>query len=706
MNTLRHMSSRLRRTFCLFVASVLIFASAPSGLVFAEEAPPATDPPVTTTPAPEPAPTTPTPDPAPPAPTSDPAPTATSPTPSAPAPDPAPAPAPAQGPTSPTGADATTYTYNEATGLWENGLYTWDPKTKQTAPKQEQTYSFNPQTGRWDTTEWVYDAPSGKYVPNAVSVATPPAGATITDQDSPNPSSPDSSSPTAKSASPFSGSSFASPSSSSKPSDQSKNTGLFDMFYNASISNTLTSLAQSGDATVALNTLAGSALSGSASAIATVINLLQSSWNLLADSFTTFTQNLFGDFFGDLTLDPGKITPNTAATAPQDLTINADQNAAINNKITLEANSGNAAVTQNTTAGDATSGDATAIANLVNAINSSISTGKSFLGMLNIFGSLDGDILIPPELTQTLLAANTLGSLDTSSIDNRSILADFTNNQSINNNVSLDATSGNAAVTNNTSAGSAKTGDTSTNLTVLNLTGRQVIGKDALLVFVNVLGQWVGMIVNAPTGSTSAALGGGITGNESLTANVTDNQTINNDISVGAHSGNATVDSNTTAGNATSGNAKAAVNLVNISGSQFALSDWFGILFINVFGKWHGSFGVDTDAGNRLVLPLQVANSTTSTPTTSVNQVRAFRFAPTSSGSYNLQSIPDAETVLAANDEQSAPSTTHNTAKTPAQKHLSEVSDAKNFNWILSAAGVLVAASLLGTDRVLSRRNR
>src|SRR4051812_2996027 len=38
-----------------------------------------------------------------------------------------------QGPQSPAGADHGTYTYNEATGLWENDKYTWDPVTKQTS---------------------------------------------------------------------------------------------------------------------------------------------------------------------------------------------------------------------------------------------------------------------------------------------------------------------------------------------------------------------------------------------------------------------------------------------------------------------------------------------------------------------------------------------------------------------------------------------
>src|SRR5690606_26762954 len=85
--------------------------------------------------------------------------------------------------------------------------------------------------------------------------------------------------------------------------------------------------------------------------------------------------------------------------------------------------------------------------------------------------------------------------------------------QSIVNNINTAAASGNANVSNNTQAGNATTGDAQTNVTILNLTGRNVVAANSLLVFVNVLGEWVGVIVDAPAGSTSAALGTGVTEN-------------------------------------------------------------------------------------------------------------------------------------------------------------------------------------------------
>lgn len=607
------------------------------------------------------------------------------------------------GPQQPNGADANQYTYNEATGLWESSQYTWDPATKQTAPKTAPEYSYNPATGHWDTTHYAYDPATGSYVPQIVSVDSPPAGANIVDNSS------DTVQPTSTQAQALNqaanGSNNSNPTNSSNQSinSDSQNHGLFDLFYNAVISNNLESTAHTGDAIATMNTLAGNAVSGSASTIANVINLLQSSWDTASNAFTTFVSNLFGDVVGDLFLDPSQAA-NVASNTTNDTTINTSSNSAINNTIDLDASSGNAAVTQNTTGGDATSGNATAVANLVNAINSSINAHQSFLGVLNIFGNLNGDILMPPELLQSLMAANTVGNLNTSQITNTNVLANFDNNSTITNNIDATATSGNATVDNNTSAGNATTGDASTNLTVLNLTGRQIIGKDAMLVFVNVLGKWVGMIVNAPTGSTSAALGGGIAQNtdNDLTINANNNQSITNNITAHATTGDATVSDNTHGGNATSGDANTAVNLLNISDSQFSLSDWFGVLFINVFGTWNGSFGIDTAAGT-ITKPLTQTNTPQITNNEiPVTEIHAFRFVPSNDGTYAVES---ANTNTAKAALANAHILSSSTGAPKQTQHARDTAKATQNNWLFSVIGVTIAASLLGTERVISRRN-
>jgi hypothetical protein len=127
------------------------------------------------------------------------------------------------------------------------------------------------------------------------------------------------------------------------------------------------------------------------------------------------------------------------------------------------------------------------------------------------------------------------------------------------------------------------------------------MASNSLLVFVNVLGKWVGVIVDAPEGATAAAIGNNIKEDEAkadLTIVRENNALITNNLDLTSKSGNATVANNTQAGNATTGNASSSANIANIANNTIGLSGWFGVLFINVFGNWFGSFGIDTPYGN------------------------------------------------------------------------------------------------------------
>lgn len=595
---------------------------------------------------------------------------------------------PAQtGPTSPTGDASHTYTLNSETGLWENDQYTWDPATQQTTPKTTPTYSYNPATGMWDTTEWRYDAPSGSYVENPVSTPTAPLGS---ESNLESPSASSSLAPT------YSGS--------GEDTLPTKAKGIFDLFYNAAISNHTSVNSSTGDATVSGNTLGGSATSGNALSIANLINLLQSSWDFMAQGgLDTFVANLFGDVHGDITLDPGAASTSSLPVA--DIEINSSTSSAINNDVQVGASSGNAAVTTNTEAGDATSGDATAMANLVNAINSSISAGQSFFGIVNIFGDFDGDILFSTPLGSLLSGSPSNQVSPTTAVNNNS-------SQTIDNNVTANATTGDATVTKNTSAGSATSGDSQSTITLLNLTGRQIVGQNALLVFVNVFGTWVGLIVDAPAGTNAAAIGNasnsGIVGaSASLDSN--DNQTITNNLQLSADTGDATVSNNTTAGNAKSGNATTAANIVNISSSTLSLTDWFGILFINVFGNWHGSFGVDTEAGNQVAAETapvaateQVYHARSSSPTASAPLDAALSAIT----NYGYQSVVSSSEENTSDTSQITQSESKNQSpKVLSQKQQSAVSIPQDPN-LLPIIGAAVGLSMLAVDRATSLRNK
>jgi len=371
----------------------------------------------------------------------------------------------------------------------------------------------------------------------------------------------------------------------------------------ASITNALDSTATTGDATAKYNTTVGDTTSGDAAAATTIVNNVNSTLsNTDNQKAASFVTNVMGDVNGDIVLQPillkAMLENNQPAT---DTTINATNTTTLTNNINLSATSGNATALGNTQAGNATTGSANTVANVMNIVNSMVAANQSFIGTVNIYGNLDGDILIAPDFIPQLLASNAAAPSLTQTPSSTTVV-NASDTQSIVNNVSLAAASGKADLLQNTTAGNATTGDAKTNIVIFNLSGHAIVASNSLLVFVNVLGQWVGVIVDAPTGATAAALGNDVTSDTTVTPDLVitsnDMTTITNNLTLSSQSGDASLIRNTTAGNATSGNATASANIANITGSQLGLSGWFGVLFINVFGTWHGSFGLDTPYGN------------------------------------------------------------------------------------------------------------
>ncbi len=563
------------------------------------------------------------------------------------------------GPTTPTGADSSQYTYNPDTGLWESANYTWDPVTKQTAPKNDPGYYYDPATKTWSTTEYVYHPESGKYEPASVPVAAPVStlsglgGATDL-----------SANPLLALAALLGGDpaiSGTGPNSTNSIVESNNNNGFFDLFSKAAIQNNLNSTAVTGDASVSGNTTGGSATSGPAQVMANLFNLINSAYSWASGGLSTFVANLMGSQNGNVLLQPSTATggggclgclptssgtvasntgtgPNSTNTIDANnnngLTVNSQQSGTINNNVNALAQSGNAGVTGNTTGGNATSGNATVDVNIMNLINSAIGAGQSFFGVVNIFGSLTGDILFPQGFLDSIASTggtcsicSTSSGPTTASNSNtgpgslNTIGANSTNNtnissadtSAINNNLNTAAQSGSANVSGNTTGGSATTGSATTNSNVFNFAG-DLSSDNAVLVLVNVLGTWVGAILNMPsTGGSQAALltGGpstlsnsntGPSSTNTIDANNTNNtnissantNTINNNINAGAISGNADVSHNTTGGNATSGDASVATNVANFVGSTINVKHWFGVLVVNVFGDWFGNVGSAT----------------------------------------------------------------------------------------------------------------
>lgn len=468
----------------------------------------------------------------------------------------------------------------------------------------KKTYTYDEANGRWNSDTCTYTASAGNYVCTAPAPAPAPVA--------PAPAVPvqPTVTPAAPAASPQS--TAAGPASASSTQANTDIEADHTIDSANTISNSLDSSAVSGNADVQYNTEAGNARTGNASAQTTTVNSIHSTVGGETAGVAHFTVDVNGDVTGDIMLRPviDNLESTSNTNVQSDTKIKTDSAIVID--IALDAKSGDATVLGNTQAGNAVSGSAHTVANVMNLINSLIAANESFIGTINIYGNLNGDILVSPEFIPQLIGSN--ASRENTLDAELDILSN--SNQSIINNIHLGATSGDAHVAYNTEAGSARTGTANTNLTVLNLTGREVDADNSMLVFVNVLGTWVGMIVDAP-GATAAALGSGVTKNTTkLASNIEENNDaqITNNISLNSESGNASVVGNTKAGDAVTGDATASANIVNINTSVFQVNQWFGVLFINVFGNWVGSFGVDTESGTLVPLNTKVPKPAKDSP--------------------------------------------------------------------------------------------
>jgi hypothetical protein len=407
------------------------------------------------------------------------------------------------------------------------------------------------------------------------------------------------------------------PGSNNSASIDSSNKSWVDLTSLVNVINALQLSSQSGNVNAGSNTTAGNVGSGAANVLANLINLLASAWSWSNGSLNFFMQNIIGNQTGDLTLTPQETATAGggqlgASSGNNGLQVKAQSSGNIVNNIDALAHSGDASANSNTAVGNVSSGNATAMVNIVNLISSMITSGSSFFGVLNIFGNLNGDVLFPQGFLNGLTPSGNQvsGTSNRTTIDNQTTSA-------VANNILTGAATGAVNAQSNTQTGALASGNATTTQSLFNLSNTSIFGDNAVLVLVNVLGHWVGKIMTLPGGSSESAL---LTGNASVNVNGsggvsaesgTVNEakvaqsavgTITNNIGVAAQSGDASASSNTKVGDVTTGDAHAGAGVANIINSVLNVKHWFGVLVINVFGDWIGDVNHDSEAGTSQVL--------------------------------------------------------------------------------------------------------
>ena len=423
----------------------------------------------------------------------------------------------------------------------------------------------------------------------------------------------------------------------------------------AYVDNSLAVEGTSGANTVTDNDGNATLTTGDIELIANMLNILN--LNITGDDFLHLIVNIFGELTGDLDMDTiaqhlgyeddealeviaknentGDDSNNTAIAEKNDeLDVNNTNYAEVNNTMNVTATSGSNDVSGNDGEATVVTGRIQVLANLLNFINGNFTGSKWKFIMVNIFGSLTGNIVVPgtdPYLDGEggqVLAENTGGGGDANATSTSSSLENTTvnNNNSVdlNNNITADGISGNNNQNNNDAEEipqTTQTGQVDVATNLLNFLNFNIFGNNWVFLVVNVFGTWMGQIVGfadsgnitAPSEGTFAALkvGGESEGaygedasastlgdgsDNNATAEYNSNTTVNNNneaivsnnMNIEGISGENDVNNNQGSTKITTGWVEIDANLLNIINMNITGRNWL-VVFLNVFGDFAGN---------------------------------------------------------------------------------------------------------------------
>ncbi|MDP3987993.1 MAG: hypothetical protein Q8P80_02510 [Candidatus Levybacteria bacterium] len=303
------------------------------------------------------------------------------------------------------------------------------------------------------------------------------------------------------------------------------------------------------------------------------------------------TVNLFIAQDGSLDLsDPYKIVSEIIPAHAQDPVINVsvvsvNNYSYLSNDIVSFANTGNNQINSDGTA-IINTGNAYSMVSLLNQVNFTLVNSTIHIVTINIFGELNGNIILPDSQNG---GENCSGCGINLAIDNQA---------SVDNNTNSSAITGQNSIT-TSGSGDITTGDAKSAVNNLNVVNTNLVGVNALVLFINNQGTWDGSFVG--WGNFDPQSGGASMVFMNISPNgqadcpscvgslsVQNQALVSNNVSSTANTGG----NNINAGNGTinTGKAYSAVSIFNFINSTFVNSrGFFG--FINIFGRWTGNVG-------------------------------------------------------------------------------------------------------------------
>ncbi|RJQ37103.1 hypothetical protein C4559_03935 [Candidatus Microgenomates bacterium] len=346
----------------------------------------------------------------------------------------------------------------------------------------------------------------------------------------------------------------------------------------------------SSDSNNNVSTDSASVLTGDAVSTVNVENKINTT--VINSQIINQTINFFVAHDGNLDLsDPLKIVSDIIPAHQSDPIINVsvtnvNNYSYLSNSIIAFANTG-----ANTINGVKTAiintGNAYSMVSLLNQVNFTVVNSTIHIITINIFGQLNGNIILPS-------APNQSSNCNECGVNLR---AD--NKANIDNKINSQAISGQNSIT-ATDSGNITTGEVKSAVNSLNMVNTNLVGINTRALYINNFGSWNGNFVG--WGNFGPKTGGGgmafhnFGSNENnncpsctdFVAAENNNASVSNNVSSSANTGGN--DINAGNGAITTGDAFSAVSIFNFINSSFINSiGFFG--FVNIFGDWNGDTG-------------------------------------------------------------------------------------------------------------------
>jgi len=351
-------------------------------------------------------------------------------------------------------------------------------------------------------------------------------------------------------------------------------------------------------------------VSGEAIALANILNMVNS--NFVNSEGVVLFSNFFETVFGAIDFREyfqGLVGYGCSLIScqGQNIAVNIDNNASIDNDVFISAHTGNNQITH-VDHGEITTGNAYAGLNLVNVANTNLIDSNYLLVTLNAFGGVEGDIVFP-SLSQ-FFSSLAYGASTPQVID-------LKNTAVINNDVTVRADTGENTAT-HVGGSSISTGDAVGSTHVFNQLNSSLIGGQSVSIVFRVHGSWAGDIYGAPDnlawtvgddGSIYLFDVGGGSQSGNLTLHGTNTLKINNKVNVVALTGENAITHAQTAVIST-GNAYAGANIINVANANVIGRNWI-LAVINIFGDFNGNIAFgrpDLWVGGQIDVPKSIQN--------------------------------------------------------------------------------------------------